>query len=201
MLLVKCRLNIPVVAEVVTSIPTNFSLLFCWLDNNWDPVSTNNVDVDVDVDVDVVVVVVVVVVSEGGTTLSTAPIFTIFGVIKIWDDFDEAAVEAGVNFVNILLEAFTFENPKSAKKNTVKLSVYFALFGSAHVKASSILLMKLTPGLGLEVPICWRLDAPRFLRRDRKISAIGILKIWYNFYVSFIYLFYFILILMLLSWF
>jgi len=37
-------------------------------------------------------------------------------------------------------------DPKSAKK-TVKLSVFFALWGSALVKAAQRTLMKLTPGL------------------------------------------------------
>jgi len=31
------------------------------------------------------------------------------------------------------------------QKNTVKLSVFFALLGSVHVKASSKMLMKFTP--------------------------------------------------------
>ncbi len=37
-----------------------------------------------------------------------------------------------VDFTNILHEAFTCEDPKSAK-NTVKPSVFFALFGSVHI--------------------------------------------------------------------
>jgi len=39
---------------------------------------------------------------------------------------------------------YTHADPKSAKK-TVKLSVFFALLGSAGVKAACEMLMKLTP--------------------------------------------------------
>jgi len=42
---------------------------------------------------------------------------------------------AGVNFTNVLRAAFTLKDPKSAKK-TVKLSSFFALLGSALVKAA-----------------------------------------------------------------
>jgi len=40
--------------------------------------------------------------------------------------------------------AFTHADPKSVKKS-VKLSVFFALSGSAHAKAAHRTLMKLTP--------------------------------------------------------
>jgi len=39
-----------------------------------------------------------------------------------------------------------FADPKSAKKNTVKPSVFFALVGSARVKAARKMLVKLTLG-------------------------------------------------------
>jgi len=51
----------------------------------------------------------------------------------------------GVNFTNILQTAFTHADPKSAK-NTVKLSVFFALLGSEHVKAARKMSVKLIPG-------------------------------------------------------
>ncbi len=41
----------------------------------------------------------------------------------------------GVNVTNILLAAFTCEDPKSSKK-TDGLTVFFAHLGSAHVKAA-----------------------------------------------------------------
>ena len=50
-----------------------------------------------------------------------------------------------VNFINVLRAAFTPADPKSAKK-TVKLSSFFPLLGSAGVKASRRMLVKLTPG-------------------------------------------------------
>ena len=50
---------------------------------------------------------------------------------------------SGVNFTNILQAAFTHADPKSAKK-TVKLSSFFALLGSACVKAAHRMLVKLT---------------------------------------------------------
>jgi len=54
-------------------------------------------------------------------------------------------LKSGVNFINILRSAFTGVDPKSAKK-TVKLAIFFALLGSAFVKAACRMLMKLTPG-------------------------------------------------------
>ncbi len=63
--------------------------------------------------------------------------FPFFG--KISNNFSP-----GVNFVNVLQAAFERTNPKSVKK-TDNLTVFFALFGSASVKARRT-LMKLTPG-------------------------------------------------------
>jgi len=51
--------------------------------------------------------------------------------------------EPGVNFTNIVLEAFAHRDPKSEKR-TDDLTVIFALLGSAHVKASLKLLVKST---------------------------------------------------------
>jgi len=48
-----------------------------------------------------------------------------------------------VNFINILGAAFICTDPNSAK-NTVKLSLYFALLGSLLVIAALKTLMKLT---------------------------------------------------------
>jgi len=48
----------------------------------------------------------------------------------------------GLNFTNILRTAFMSKE----RKNTVKLSVFFALLWSTHVKASSKMSVKLTPG-------------------------------------------------------
>jgi len=53
----------------------------------------------------------------------------------------------GVNFIIILLAAFACADPKSAKK-TYNLTVFFAILGSAHVKAACKMLMKLIPGRG-----------------------------------------------------
>jgi len=50
--------------------------------------------------------------------------------------------QPGVNFINILLEAFTLIGLKSI----LDLTVFFALLGSVRVKATCKTLMKLTPG-------------------------------------------------------
>ena len=50
----------------------------------------------------------------------------------------------GVNFTNVLRAAFTPADPKSGKK-LLNLTVFFALSGSASVKAARRTLMKLTP--------------------------------------------------------
>ncbi len=49
----------------------------------------------------------------------------------------------GVNYINILWVALACPDPKSAKK-TLKLTVFFALLGSAHSKADRRMLMNLT---------------------------------------------------------
>ncbi len=49
-----------------------------------------------------------------------------------------------INFTNTLSAAFTCTDPKSAKK-TVSLTVFFAILGSAHVKAARKMLVKWTP--------------------------------------------------------
>ncbi len=54
----------------------------------------------------------------------------------------------GVNFINVLQAAFAHADPKSVKE-TIKLSVFFALLGSASVKATRRTLIKLTPGRGV----------------------------------------------------
>ena len=51
---------------------------------------------------------------------------------------------SGVNFTNILRAQKLLIDPKSAKK-TVKLSRFFALLGSASVKAARRTLVKLNP--------------------------------------------------------
>ncbi len=51
--------------------------------------------------------------------------------------------QAGVNFINILLKAFT----RSDLKSTKRLDCIFALLVSVCVKASSKMLVKLTKGL------------------------------------------------------
>jgi len=56
-------------------------------------------------------------------------------LIKRWSE---------VNFINVLQAAFTHKDFKSTKK-TIKLSTFFALLGSARVKAARITMMKLTP--------------------------------------------------------
>jgi len=50
----------------------------------------------------------------------------------------------GVNFTNILHDAFTCADLKSAKKAD-DLTAFFALFGSAHLKAGCKMLVTLTP--------------------------------------------------------
>jgi len=51
-----------------------------------------------------------------------------------------------LNFINILLTAFTRIDPKRVKK-TVKLSIFFMLLGSTSLKAARKMLVTLTPGV------------------------------------------------------
>jgi len=53
---------------------------------------------------------------------------------------------SGVNFINVLQAAFTSDDPKT-QKNTVKLSVFFALLGSACIKTVHKALVKLATGV------------------------------------------------------
>ena len=52
--------------------------------------------------------------------------------------------DPGVNFTKILQTAYRCTNPKSTKK-LLNLTVFFALLGSARVKAACRMLVKLTP--------------------------------------------------------
>jgi len=60
--------------------------------------------------------------------------------------------QPGVNFINILRVAFACADPESSKK-TENLTVFFALLGSAPLKAACRALMKLTPGLSLHLGV------------------------------------------------
>ncbi len=60
----------------------------------------------------------------------------------------------GVNFIIVLRAAFTCTDPGSTK-NTVKSSVLFALFVSAHVKAACKTLMKLPSGSNKAAQDSW----------------------------------------------
>jgi len=57
-------------------------------------------------------------------------------------------IKSGVNFINVLHEAFTHADPKSIK---FQLSCHYllTLFGSTSVKASQQMLAKLTPEIML----------------------------------------------------
>jgi len=57
-----------------------------------------------------------------------------------------------VNFTNILLEAFTWADPKSAER-TGDLTVFFTILGSVRVKAARKMLVKSTPTLSLSLSL------------------------------------------------
>ncbi len=71
-------------------------------------------------------------------------------------------LKLGVNFINVLRAAFTWADPKSAKRYW-RFDCIFALFGSACVKASSKMLVKSTPG-GQELPNIRSRPIPIILR-------------------------------------
>ncbi len=50
----------------------------------------------------------------------------------------------GIDFINIVREAFMHTDPKSTKK-TDRLTVFFALLGSGRAKAARKMLVKLDP--------------------------------------------------------
>jgi len=56
-----------------------------------------------------------------------------------WGEFDKT----GVNFINILLTAFTREDPKRIKIQT-SCQYLFALYGAGRIKAACKMFMKLT---------------------------------------------------------
>jgi hypothetical protein len=58
--------------------------------------------------------------------------------------------EPGINFIKVLRAVFTLKEPKSPKQ-LLDLTVFFALSGSAGVKAACRMLMKLTPGIAFRV--------------------------------------------------
>jgi hypothetical protein len=66
--------------------------------------------------------------------------------VDLTNIFCAAFTRSGVNFIIVLRTAFTLIDPKSVKKID-KLTAFFTLLGSAHVKAVSRMLVKLTPDL------------------------------------------------------
>jgi hypothetical protein len=83
---------------------------------------------------------------------------------------------AGVNFIKILWKVFTHVDPTSAKK-TYKLTVFFALLGSAHVKAVCRTLMKLTAGeatniLSCSSPVWWGAN----VTYDQKVVGLNCIQ-------------------------
>ena len=72
----------------------------------------------------------------------------VFFLVSFKFDFEVKpnTVRPGVNFTNVLRPAFTHTDPKSAIK-LLNLTVFFALLGSARVKAACRTLVKLTPVL------------------------------------------------------
>jgi len=81
-------------------------------------------------------------------------------------------VSLGVNFINILQEAFTRTDPES-KKKTDNLTVFFALSGSALVKAACKWLVKLTPGLNFINILCtaFTLVDPKSIKKTVKLTV------------------------------
>ncbi len=66
-----------------------------------------------------------------------------------------------VNFTNIFFAAYNCAYPKRVKK-TDSLTIFFALLGSGHIKASCKLLVKLTPCLPHKFSIAYPTD-PSFV--------------------------------------
>ncbi len=82
--------------------------------------------------------------------MPTPPVLYLFNLNRCWVRDRSRSGQAwsqGVNFINILLVAIGHADPKSAKK-TDNLTVFFALLGSAPVRAACRMLMKLAPGHG-----------------------------------------------------
>jgi len=91
-------------------------------------------------------------------------------------------VNSGVNFINILWATFTPADPKSAKK-TVKLSIFFALLGSALAKAAHRMLMKLTLGVRFFAAFCIGSCRPKIntfsSQYSTKMHGFGLAKLYY----------------------
>ena len=87
----------------------------------------------------------------------------------------------GVNFINVLRAAFAHTDPESAK-NTVKLSIFFVLMGSAIVKTVNKTLVKLKPeAVDLLDALDWNMtfQEPRDLLDTglrAKVSSQNVLK-------------------------
>ena len=95
------------------------------------------------------------------------------------DDANLPSIQrSGFNFINVLQAAFTCTDPISAKK-TVKSSSFFALSGSASVKAAHRTLMKLTPGVNFTNKLQSAFAPVFFCQKiqNRTISREKLLKI------------------------
>ena len=83
-------------------------------------------------------------------------------VTKSWTEHFQL-IGLGFNFINVLQAAFMPTDTKSAKK-TVKLSSFFALLGSASVKAACRTLVKLNP--------CFEFSFKAFIRQQKNTLAL-----------------------------
>ena len=89
----------------------------------------------------------------------------------------------GVNFTNVLQATFTREDPKSTIK-LLNLTVFFALLGSARVKAARRILVKLTPDLRKDrvtsIPSCFtgtlNYSSTKFTNYEKSYKRTKLLK-------------------------
>jgi len=82
-------------------------------------------------------------------------------------------LQAGVNFIHILRALYMRQDPESAKK-TVKLSIFFALSGSACTKGARRTLMKLAPGV-FPIFFCKKLQIQTVCKKRKTV-----VKCWQN---------------------
>jgi len=89
----------------------------------------------------------------------------------------ELASSSGVNIINILWAEFTCTDHKSAKK-TDSLTVFFALMGSAHIKAAHRMLINLTPWINFtNIFTCSFFTPIPKVQKDRQVVSV-FLRLW-----------------------
>ena len=81
-----------------------------------------------------------------------------------------AYLSSGVNFINVLTSYF-YARRSQKRKKLLNLTVFFALLGSARVKAACRMMVKLTPGV----------NTTKLFLLNIKLGHLHFLQLWIDY--------------------